>query len=462
MTRHRPLVWVAGLVLTAACSQEPDGFELLERGIEALEAGSPQAALVDLEAALAALPPDGVEHAEAANGCILARVELGLEETAQGFLEWAAENPYVVRTADYVALGQRFLTAGRPGPALDLLEAGLRTEPEADSLGALAGRIRYAFDGREDAAQGFWMLGEIELEHFERAREPKWLSRALAAFVGSLENGGASPEDRLRANLGQGWCYFWRGQLESTRDFESPRAIFEQVLIGFPDSADALVGLGTCLTHLSRLDEAEEALRRALELDPDLAQGWFNLGQVHVRRVAWKQAGTAFERAAAARPAQAETLVWRAIALAESGGDAQPRKLLGRALELEPEHVEAMIQLGLVHARARRFDKALPWFERALQLDLDNGNAYLQRGKVQMALFDVQKAAASLHEACNLLPESFEAHYNLGALLANLGAHADALVYLELALELEPAGPNAGALQGTIDEIKGRIALEGR
>lgn len=447
-------------VLATACSEDPAGPALAERGRAALEAGNVEAGLADLEASLGELP-EGAERTRVRRDLELARARLGRAETAEGFLTWAAEHPNVVRPGDRVEAARAFLAAGRPGPALDLLESGLLADPRFDALRGLDEELRAAVETDAGAARALWMLGEVELEHFRRTRDLEWLNRALVSFVGSLESSPATPEDRLHANLGQGWCYFWRGIFEDLDDFQTPRAVFEQILLGFPDDPQALMGLGTCMLHQDELEAAQTNLERALALDPGLALGWFGLGQVHVRRGDWGAADAAFARADEADPDRADTLVWRAIAASETGRDPAARELLGRALELDPDNVQAMVQLGIVHARARRFEDALPWLERALALDPDNGNAYVQRGKVQAQLGDLQKAAASLHQACALLPDSYEAHYNLGALLASFGDHANALAYLEKALELDPDGPNADALRLAIDEVRGRLAIEG-
>jgi tetratricopeptide (TPR) repeat protein len=46
-----------------------------------------------------------------------------------------------------------------------------------------------------------------------------------------------------------------------------------------PDRADALVNLGASLHSLRHLDEAEDACRQALEIDPNLAEAHYNLGE---------------------------------------------------------------------------------------------------------------------------------------------------------------------------------------
>ena len=51
-----------------------------------------------------------------------------------------------------------------------------------------------------------------------------------------------------------------------------------------PDSPRAYFNLGLAYTQQGRVDQAETAYRKALELDPDLVEAWVNLGGVLMLR----------------------------------------------------------------------------------------------------------------------------------------------------------------------------------
>lgn len=452
---------IAALLL-AACSPSPDPAASLAAARARLDAGDAAAAAGELEALLEELDPKSSLAGEAEAALLRARLAAAPEggappDLAERLLDLSRRHPYALAAGEWPPSTSRLARLGDVDGALEVLRAGLARHPADPGWPTAVDSIRESLQGEPRAPRGLWMLGQVLLEHFDRGRETPWLERALDAFLASLELGGVDPatgrrdesvvvepEDRLQANLGQGWCYFWRGVLEDAHDYETPRAIFAQVAEVFPESAEARVGLGVALMHAGRLEEARAALEAATALDPESPEAWFDLGQVHVRATRWDAARTAFERAAALRPEHADTLVWLAVSLAEQGRSDQPRELLLQALELDPRNAEAMVQLGIVHARDRSFEQALSWLDRALQIDARNGQAYLQRGKVLLALGEALKASSSLHQAIQLLPESFEAHYNLGVLMAGLGATGDAVRYLEQARELLPPGSPLG------------------
>ena len=126
--------------------------------------------------------------------------------------------------------------------------------------------------------------------HFDDALEHATRARALGA------SGGAT------AYL-LGLVHREAGRLdEAARDFEAAAAESGRDAL----RARALYGLGTvrCLAGAARA--ALDPLRRAVELRPDLAEAWHNLGVAAVRACEWDEAGRAFKHLASAFPARRE------------------------------------------------------------------------------------------------------------------------------------------------------------
>lgn len=114
------------------------------------------------------------------------------------------------------------------------------------------------------------------------------------------------------------------------------------------------------------LEKAESAYRRAIELDPQLACAYTNLGNLRYR--------------------------------AGSAEDAQV--LYQKALDLEPDQPEAHYNLGYLSYEEGESLEAVPMFERAIELDQDFGDAHFN---LAMALEEVGKrASAKTHFAAYL------------------------------------------------------------
>ena len=68
------------------------------------------------------------------------------------------------------------------------------------------------------------------------------------------------------------------------------------------DDPTAHVNLGNALAMLARVADAEAAFRRAIALDPGLADAWFNLGNILREQQRFADADTAYRRVIALRP----------------------------------------------------------------------------------------------------------------------------------------------------------------
>ncbi len=69
-----------------------------------------------------------------------------------------------------------------------------------------------------------------------------------------------------------------------------------------PDSAGAHYNLGLAYTSLGKMDSAERAYRKALEIDPELIEAWVNLGGTLMLKWDFEGALAANEEAISRRP----------------------------------------------------------------------------------------------------------------------------------------------------------------
>lgn len=102
-----------------------------------------------------------------------------------------------------------------------------------------------------------------------------------------------------------------------------------------------------------------------------------------------------------------------------------------RALELDPGHVDAHVNLGrLLHER-RATDAAEKHYRRALELDPDHAVAAFNLGVALEDLGRTREAAAVYERALELDPANADAHYNLAGLLELAGDKAGAVRHLK-------------------------------
>lgn len=122
--------------------------------------------------------------------------------------------------------------------------------------------------------------------------------------------------------------------------------------------------------------------------------------------------------------------------------------LLEQAIELDPNYVEAMVELaGALELKASflsaptLFEKSLALVDRALAVRPDNADAHVQRGDTLLAMGRVDDALAELLEGVRLDPSRATAHGSLArAYWLGQGRIDDAIREFEETLRLNPQG----------------------
>jgi len=183
---------------------------------------------------------------------------------------------------------------------------------------------------------------------------------------------------------------------------------------------------------------AAQELRRAVALDPSLAEAWHLLGKIllHLSDVVFgtptrdlsvlDESIAAFRRAAELEPANAEYATLTGFALSKRGERGMASDFLRRAIELDPEHGQAYRELGLLQAEAGEIALAKESLERATRLLPDDALAWFHYGQQLEAEEDFAGAKRAYERAIEVdwtLPGPYS---RLAAVLRRLGDVAGA------------------------------------
>lgn len=269
-------------------------------------------------------------------------------------------------------------------------------------------------------------------------------------------------------------------------------AEFRKVTVLAPNLPAAFVNLGAAYMQSRNYGAAIAPLKRALELNPDLAGAQQMLGYALLAQGYASEAIPHFEKAGARDGlgiAQLETgklpeaIASLEVALAKRPNDPNLLYYLGRAsgllskdtfdtlLSAYPDSARAHQALAENYTALRRVPEAEKEYQEALRLRPDTPGIHLALGEVYAAASDWVRAEAEFRAEAKLQPGSAEAAYRLGSALLQQGKASEARAELARADHLRPGMPEtlyslgkAASLAGDVDAAEkawtGVIAIE--
>jgi serine/threonine-protein kinase len=201
--------------------------------------------------------------------------------------------------------------------------------------------------------------------------------------------------------------YFWGRRTPEA--VQSALRCYTEALAKDSEYALAYAGLADAYITLSQFQyvpprevfpKAEEAARKALELDETLAEAQNSLA--HVQEVYywdWEKAEQDYVRALALNPNYGTCHAWYADFLMATGRVDESFAEMKRALELEPLSVPIASQAATLHLRARHYDEAIAQYQALLELDPQYLVAYLYLGFAYAYNGMLEKATITLRRA---------------------------------------------------------------
>lgn len=237
-----------------------------------------------------------------------------------------------------------------------------------------------------------------------------------------------------------------------------------------PEAATQYFNEGKELLAEGKLDEAIAAFRRAIELDSDISWSYQNLGQALAKLGQFEDAIAAFRRAIELKPDFSWSYHHLGDALSQQEEWEESATAFGKAIELNPEHFGTYVGLGNSLAKLGQLDEAIAAYRQAsilnpdvdwiygciadilqqrreldleaaiasyrrvielnpddveacrklLELQPDNWEVWLQLGKVLVKQEQWEEALGCFRQSCELEPNSFLSHYQLGIVLSQL------------------------------------------
>lgn len=280
-------------------------------------------------------------------------------------------------------LGEFYLYAGRYRESIPLLQAAYRVDP--------------ANAGNEyDLAQAYKETGDFSQahEHVQKLLTHKD-DADLHRLMGELDEKLGDPlaavreyEQAVRLDPSEQNYFEWGSELLLHRAVWQAVEVFGSGAKAYPGSARMLAALGAALFAGARYDEAAMHLCEASDLNPADSEPYIFLGRIQMAAPApLACVEQKLARFAQEQPGNSLANYFYAMAIwkrQEQPPDQralqQVEALLTKAVTIDANCGDAYLQLGILYFSQRNFEKAIGFYTKAIEVNPQLGEAHYRLG----------------------------------------------------------------------------------
>jgi len=241
---------------------------------------------------------------------------------------------------------------------------------------------------------------------------------------------------------------------------------FRKAVELMPQSAVPFNGRGMAHAELKRYHAAVRDLSRAISINPKYTAAYHHRADAYLGLGMYREAAADATQVLTLQPevTDPDLLLLRARAYAGDKKLNPALEDLNKAIEVNPDLVDAYIERGMVFAQARRFDDAIGDLTRAIEIDPQNVKAYAMRASAKLQAEANDDALSDVNQALQLATNDALALRIRGNVYEALTRTDDAIADYRNALAQDPfQAESRDALQRLNQEVpteEGRLLGE--
>lgn len=188
----------------------------------------------------------------------------------------------------------------------------------------------------------------------------------------------------------------------SEKDYEGAAQLFIEYIDEEPKDPVGYVNFANLLSITNQVQEAERCFLKAIELDQNTATAYYGLGNLYVEQSLY----------------------------------AEAEKMFQHCIKLGLVEADVYFLLGMTHVKRKDIILALPFLQRAAELD-KQADMLFQYGLALAQTNFMSEAEEVLKEVLEIESEHADALYNLGVIAVHQDDTKIALSYFEQALNVQ-------------------------
>lgn len=278
---------------------------------------------------------------------------------------------------------------------------------------------------------------------------------------------------RKQTENAQAYDYYLRGRQFfhqfRRKGFDFARQMFARAIVIDPNYARAYAGVADCCSFLymywdssdDNLNEAEAASRKALELDPELAEAHAASGLAFALRKDFAKAQREFETAIQLDPKLYEAFYFYARTTFQSGDLTKAADLYEKASRLNPDDYQAVsLLVAVYHGLGREAEadaterRALQLTERHIELHPDDPRALYLGATILVRKGDHKRGLEWARRALAIDPEETSILYNVACVYSLIGRTEEAIDCLAKVMEHGTFYKNWATKDSDLDSLR--------
>jgi len=215
--------------------------------------------------------------------------------------------------------------------------------------------------------------------------------------------------------------------------------------------------VGTVKVLMYKPEVAVEDLKKAIELDPKLAEAYVSLGRAYFQMNMTDEATAEFEKAVQVDPNNLRAHIYLAQDYAQAGKNDKVIEHLSKAAELDNSNPQILKELGgmlLKYGNESDESKAREVLEKAVKMLPDDPEVLMNYGYTLYLVSRFNEAVTNLKKALEIQPIYPEANYNIALAYSRLGQYTLAREHWEKVIEQSPDSSLAKKSSEFVKKIK--------
>ncbi|MDX1770346.1 MAG: tetratricopeptide repeat protein [Planococcaceae bacterium] len=196
------------------------------------------------------------------------------------------------------------------------------------------------------------------------------------------------------------------------KDYEQAVVHFNNAIEEEPNNPLGYINFGNLLARMNEIERAERFFQKALTLDEQSATAYYGLANLYYEQERFEEAAKLYEKAIKFNIQGADACFMLGKCFERLGNPKLALPYLQRAAELEPEDIQIRLSYGIGLAALEMFKEAEPEFVYVIHEDINNADAHYNLGVLYAVSTDrTEDALYHLKQAYTLQPNFDQARY---------------------------------------------------